>query len=340
MAKVTKIPYCEERLPLISEENLKKYQKYLQSNIIKNKDVKETTYKTYQNFFNQFLVYLAESWDNVDLYSEEFMDNAVDIMEGFIAFCQETLQNHKKVINTKLSAVSSFYIWSTKRGYIKYHPFQGKLDRMKGASEEKILNSYFLTETQVETIRNTLKEDSKFDIQDQLLFEIAYNSANRLGALSKLTLTSLNLEDMMFEGIREKEGYIVEVVFENYAKELLEEWLEIRKSGYDFLKIDSPFISLYDGEYHPMKRGTIHNHMRKYGEIINIVDFRTHCMRKSKLNNVYEDTGDLTLAAELANHKSTETTRSSYIKPKTKSEVRDKINKLREEKEKDKLTDL
>mgnify|MGYP002682685672 FL=1 len=61
-------PYCEERLSLISEENLKKYQKYLQSNIIKNKDVKETTYKTYQNFFNQFLVYLAESWDNLDLY--------------------------------------------------------------------------------------------------------------------------------------------------------------------------------------------------------------------------------------------------------------------------------
>ena len=105
----------------------------------------------------------------------------------------------------------------------------------------------------------------------------------------------------------------------NYAKELLEEWLEIRKINMIFLKIDSPFISLYDGEYHPMKRGTIHNHMRKYGEIINIIDFRTHCMRKSKLNNVYEDTGDLTLAAELANHKSTETTRSSSLNQKLRS---------------------
>ena len=53
-------------------------------------------------------------------------------------FCQETLLNHKKIINTKLSAVSSFYIWSMKRGYVKYHPFDGKLDRMKKANEEKI----------------------------------------------------------------------------------------------------------------------------------------------------------------------------------------------------------
>ena len=33
-----------------------------------------------------------------------FYDNAIDIMEGYIMFCQETLLNHKKIINTKLSA--------------------------------------------------------------------------------------------------------------------------------------------------------------------------------------------------------------------------------------------
>ena len=327
--KINRVSYCKQRWNLISEDNLKKYNKYLQSCIIKNKDVKETTYKTYDNGFRQFLVYLAENQNNIDLYSEDFMDNAVDIMEGFIAFCQDTLLNHKKIINTKLSAVSSFYIWSAKRGYIKYHPFQGKLDRMKGATDEKILNSYFLTEEQVQTIRRTLLEDNKYDIQDQLLFEIAYNSANRLGALSRLKLSALNINDMMFEGIREKEGYIVEVVFEDTAKELLQEWLEIRKDGYDKLSVDSPFITFHHQEYHPMTRSTIYTRIKGYGNIVGIEDFRTHCVRKTKLNNVYEETGDLTLAAELANHKSTETTRSAYVRPKTKSEVRDKINKLR-----------
>ena len=202
MANVPRVKYfTEERKALINPDNLKKYQKYLQSSIIKNKDVKDTTYKIYDNYFVQFLVYIAENWDNIDIYSEDFMDNAVDIMEGFIMFCQETLLNHKKVINTKLSAVSSFYIWSMKRGYIKYHPFDGKLDRMKKANEEKVINSYFLTDEQVQTIRRELSENDKFTIQDQILFEVSFDSSNRIGALEKLALSKLDIENNMFVGV-------------------------------------------------------------------------------------------------------------------------------------------
>lgn len=323
--------FTPERIALINPDNLKKYSKYLQSSIIRNKDVKDTTYKIYENYFRQFLVYLAEQCDNIDLYSEEFMENAVDIMEGYMSFCQDTLLNHKKIINTKLSAVSSFYIWSAKRGLIKYHPFQGKLDRMKGQNEEQIISSHFLSEEQVQQIRRTLSTDEHFDIQDQLIFEIAYDSANRIGALHRLTLSSLNLDEMIFEGIREKEGYIVDVVFEERAKELLQEWIEMRRDGYDNLSTDSLFIVKYQGEWRQMSKISIYRRIKSYGEIVGIHDFRPHCIRKSRLNNVYEETGDLSLAADLANHKSTETTRAFYTKKKSKSEVRDRINALRKE---------
>ena len=330
MANVPRVKYfTEERKTLINPDNLKKYQKYLQSSIIKNKDVKDTTYKIYDNYFIQFLVYIAENWENIDIYSEDFMDNAVDIMEGFIMFCQETLLNHKKVINTKLSAVSSFYIWSMKRGYIKYHPFDGKLDRMKKANEEKVINSYFLTDEQVQTIRRELSENDKFTIQDQILFEVSYDSANRIGALEKLALSKLDIENNMFVGIREKEGYITEVVFGDVAKDLILEWLEMRKEDYDKLECDSLLITKFNGKYRPMSRGSIGNRMKTYGQIVGIPDYRAHCQRKSRLNLVYEETGDLALAAELANHKSTETTRAFYCKPQTKSDVMAKINSLK-----------
>lgn len=331
MSKVTKVRYCTpERIAKINPDNMEKYEKYLRSCIVKNRDVQDTTYNVYKNYFQQFLVYLSEQWDNIDLYSEDFMENAVDIMEGYMAFCQDTLDNHKKIINTKLSAVSSFYIWSAKRGLIKYHPFQGKLDRMKGQNEETVISSYYLTEEQVDTIRQTLRDSDNFDIQDQLIFEIAYNSANRIGALDRLTLSSLNLDDMMFEGIREKEGYIVDVVFEDLAKELLEQWIEMRKdSKFDKLKVDAVFITFHNNEWRKMSKVTMYNRIRKMGKIVGIDDFRPHCIRKSRLNNVYEETGDLSLAAELANHRSTETTRSFYTKKKTKAEIRDRINQLR-----------
>ena len=330
MSKINRVRYATpERIAKINPANIAKYEKYLQSCTVRNRDVVDTTYNVYKNYFQQFLIYLSEKWNNIDLYSEDFMENAVDICEGYMAFCQDVLGNHKKIINTKLSAVSSFYIWSAKRGLIKYHPFQGKLDRMKGSNEETVISTYYLTEEQVQTIRQTLATNSKYDIQDQLLFEIAYNSANRIGALDRLTLSSLDLDNMVFNGIREKEGYIVEVVFEDLAKELLEEWIAMRTNDYDKLTVDALFISKHGDEWVKTSKITLYNKIKRYGKIIGLNDFRPHCIRKSRLNNVYEETGDLALAAELGNHKSTETTRSFYTRKKSKSEIRDRINALR-----------
>lgn len=330
MAHIDKIKwFTKERMALISPENIKKYDKYLRSCIIKNTDVKETTYKTYSSNFNQFLCYLAVNFNNIDIYSDEFMDDAVDIMEDYIAFCQETLKNHKKTINNKIAAVSSFYIWAMKRGLIKSHPFDKKLDRMKQASEEKVINSYFLTEEQVQTIRRELELNDKYDIQDQILFEVAYDSANRIGALEKLKLSQLDIDSMMFTDIREKRGYHVEVVFEQKSADLIREWLEMRKEDYDHLEVDSLLITYYGKKYNSMKRGTLHTRMKKIGEIVGIEDYHCHCVRKTRLNNVYDETGDLVLAAELANHKDTSTTVNSYIRKKSKSELRDKINTLK-----------
>lgn len=333
MAKITRVKYfTDERKALINPENKKKYEKYLNSNIIKNRDVKDTTYKVYKNYMDHFLVYLAENWENIDLYSEEFMENAVDIMEGYISFLQDVLKNNKKVINTKLSTVSSFYLWSLKRKYIDKHPFDKQLDRMKGANEEKIINSYYLDEEQMNLITETLKEDKRYDIQDRLIWGIMLDSANRVGAISNLTLSSLDLDNMLFEGIREKRGYRVEVIFEEDTKELIEQWLEERKE-LDNLEIDSLFITKYNGVYRPMTKSTIQERVKKIGEILGLDDFHAHCIRKTKLNDVYRTTGDLALAASLGNHKSVETTRQAYIKPQSKSEIRDKIATLRKKKQ-------
>jgi integrase/recombinase XerC len=332
MAKITKVKYfTPERVAKINPENQLKYDKYLNSSIIKNREVQETTYKAYQNYMKQFLVYLSEKWNNIGLYDDEFFENAVDLMEGFISFCQDTLKNNKKVINTKISAVSSFYIWSLKRKLISKHPFDKQLDRMKGANEEKIINSYFLDDDQIDLITNTLVTDKHYDFQDRLIWEVMLSSANRIGAISKLTLTSLNLENMVFEDIREKRGYRVEVAFSEEAKELISTWLEMRKE-LDDLKIDSLFITRYANEYRQMTKGTIQDRIRRIGEIVGLDDFHAHCIRKTTLNQVYVKTGDLSLSAELGNHKSTEVTRASYIKPQSKAEVRAKIAALMKKK--------
>lgn len=333
--KIKRVKYfTKDKLALINPENKKLYEKYLKSNIIKNKDVKNTTYKVYENYFNHFLVYLAEEWDNIGLYDDEFFENAVDIMEGFMSFCQDVLHNNKKVINTKIAAVSSFYLWSLRRGLIEKHPFDKKLERMKDADKEQIISSHYLNDEQIAAITEGLKDESKYDIQDRLIWHIMIDSGNRVGAISKLTLSSLDLENMMFVGIREKRGYLVEVAFEPDTKKLIEEWLKIRKEKLDGLTVDAFFITKRNGEYRPMHKSTIQERIKKFGHIIGIDDFRSHSIRKTRINQIHEITGDLSFAAEFANHKSVETTRQSYIRPKTKAELREQLKKFMQQKDK------
>ena len=337
MSKIKKVRYfTKDKLAKINKDNIKAYDKYLKSNVQKNRDVKDSTYKVYQNYFNQFLVYLSEEYDNINIYEEAFMEDAVDILEGFISFCQETLGNNKKVINTKLSAISSFYNWSEKRGYVDKHPFANKLERMKNAQDESIITSHYLTQDEIDQITEGLKEDKKYDIQDRLIWNIMLQSCNRVGAISKLSLSALNLEAMLFEEIREKRGYKVEVIFEEDTKELIEEWLEQRKEM-DKCEVDAMFITKMNGEYRQMIKETIQNRIKRFGYIIGIDDFRSHSIRKTALNQIYETTGDLALAATMGNHKSVETTRQSYIKPASKADTREKIAKLKAEKAAKKL---
>lgn len=332
--RVYKRYFTKEKKAKINPENIKAYGKYLKSNIIKNKDVKESTYKTYENYFNQFLVYLSEEWEDLYILDEEMMENAVEILEGFIIFCQDTLGNNKKVINTKLSSVSSYYLWALKRGYIDKHPFDKKLDRMKGANNEKLINHYFLNDEQITLIEKTLKKDYKnykfggYDIQDVLIFNIMIDSANRNGAISKLSMSSLDLDNMVFVDIREKLGKIVDVPFSEETKEFILEWKRLRTTEYDKLECDAFFIVKHKGEYQKMSQTSIYQRVKKIGKIIGLEDLHPHCLRKSAINRIVEKTGDIDLARQYANHEDISTTSKFYTKPKSKAEVRDKLNAL------------
>ena len=73
MANVTKVQYyTQDKYELISQENILIYERYLKSNSIKNKDTFESSYIRYQKNFMYFLVFLAEKYNNIGLYSDDF----------------------------------------------------------------------------------------------------------------------------------------------------------------------------------------------------------------------------------------------------------------------------
>src|SRR5699024_2730664 len=103
-----------------------------------------------------------------------------------------------------------------------------------------------------------------------------------------------------------------------------------RKDDYDHLECDALFIHKYKGAWVPWTAGMIYDRMKKFGQIIGLPDFHTHCMRKTSINLIYEDTGDLNLASQWANHKSSATTQAAYLKPVSKADLRDRLKVLKE----------
>lgn len=315
------------RMAKVNPKNLKIYDRYLKSRTIQNSDVKGTTYKVYHSYMNIFMCYIAEEWDNFYLLDENFIeDEMLDVMESYMAFLAEECGNGKKVINTKLSAVSSFYIWATKRRLIKNHPFDGKLDRIKGAQDEKRISVHFLHKEETDLITETLAQDkttlNKYDRQDELIWNIAFDSACRIGALQRLSVSDLDLSRNVFTDIREKRGKIVDIPFTDRTKQMIIEYLEWRKEN--GIETDAFF---YNREGERMSKQALALRIRKIGEIVGIGDFRPHSIRKSRLNQIGQ-TGNIELAKELAHHESMDTTSRFYMEKKDASETLKEINNL------------
>ena len=322
------------RMVKVNPKNIAAYEQYIRSCSIKNKDVVSTTYRTYRSYFNIFLCYIMEYHDNFYILDEDFIETEmVDVMEGFIAFLQEELGNHGKTINTKISAVSSFYLWATKRRKIKQHPFENRLERIANTQEEKVVSEYFLTREQVSEIEAELSlcENcaSDYDWIDRVLWHIAFDSACRIGALEKLTMESLDLEKNSFMKIREKRGKIVSIPFTPETGEIIKKYIEYRKElGVD---CDAFFYARYKGQWQAMSKQSIHTRIKKMGYIIGLGDFRPHCIRKTRLNQVGEF--DINLAKTLANHESLDTTSRFYMKKKDQTETLETIMKLEKQNE-------
>lgn len=324
----------QEVTTLFDTKNGKHYKKYQRSWKSSGKSLKSL--KSYQSYFLHFLKFLHENYDDIDLYSDEFQEECVDILEDFMDYSREKDDCGKKNINNRLAAISSFFVWSVKRRILDNHPFAGKLDRVKGAQDEVLRKSQFLNREQIDKVKRELAINDDYDMQDQVLFSLVMDSGNRVGAVDQFNLSNLDMESMTFSDIVEKGNNTVEAVFDEESKDLLQEWLDMRKEEFDNMEVDAIFITNYGGKWSKMSYGSLQYRFSRIGKnILGLERFGMHDGRKTCGNLVYEETGDLTMAQEILNHKSPEVTSRHYIKKKAKSSLRDEIKKKKAEKKKE-----
>lgn len=304
-------------------ENWKIYKEYLNSCIVRNESVKNTTYRTYSNSMKQFIEYLKKYEKNKYLLSKDTLKSTVSILEKYIRHCREVKGNNARTINNKITAISSFYIWAVKRDLIATHPFRDKLDRLKVTDVENRRKSYYLSSKEIVEIQVKMKLSEKYDLQDQIIFNLIIDTGCRISALHSIKISNLDLENGVIFGIVEKEQKIVEFAIFEETIELIKEWLKCRKNSAEYL-----FVTKYRGIFKQMSKSTIRDRVRKIGKLVEIDNLYPHSLRKTSINLLAE-VGGIDLASEFANHSGVDVTKKHYIRKTTAVEKKSKLLEMR-----------
>ena len=303
-----------DRVEKINPKNLDLWRKYLNG----KRTLSEATKNSYESDMNQFFVYVLLNYDNKYLFDFDTEDMA-DLLDDYIAMCTSVFENNEKRIARRISSISSMYIYYKKKRKIKENPVE-LLERpdCKGSG---VLKQVFLNKEQVETIREELvKMDNT---QLSLFFELGLYTMARVNALSSIKISQINLDKNRIEGIVEKEGYIVTLLFDNRCKELIVKWIDERKQN--GINSDLLFITKHDGKYNNAKGSMQNTWIKKIGKIIN-EDLHVHSLRKSGSNLRYQAGMPLEQVSKALNHKGTQVTQDHYLQTN--------FDKLQEELEK------
>lgn len=310
----------------ISEKNKTMYQIYLDSNYAINSSTKNTTYRTYKNSMYFFMEYLHVHEGNRYILSEDTLKKIIEILERFIIHCRNS-GNNNRTINGKITAISSFYKWATKRGMIKHHPFRDRLDPLKVNEKDKRRESYFLTWKQIFTVSLLMElNPKKFDIKSRVLWELFLDSGFRISAIHSLKASQLDIENSMFRGVSEKMGKVRDLFFFTTTKKLLLELLKEREEK--GITSDYLFTTRYNGRISQMSQTAIRRRVKKMGRLIGIENLYPHSLRKTAVNSI-NNLSDTKTASEFAGHSSTKVTEEHYIQQKSSVDQQNRIFLMR-----------
>lgn len=324
MGRKTIVYATQDKVVKLNKKNVDIIKKYF---AFKGMNLSDTTKKSYQSDFNQWLVYLLDNYENQYILDILEMENGteemVDILEDYFAFCTSVLGNNERRLQRRMSSISSFFLYLRKKRKIKENPIEF-LDRpsLKAGEKPQIVQT-FLTEDQMFKIKNELAKLG--NLQLQMYFEVALTTMGRNNAISNISLKQIDFEEGTINRVIEKEGYEVTLYPSSEALDLIKKWIDHREENN--IKNDYLFITRYGGEWKKVDKSTIQGTwIKKIGSLINIPELHTHDLRHSYASYIYNKGMKLEDVQDLLHHRSPEVTLNHYIQ-KDKSKVKD--NKMK-----------
>jgi integrase/recombinase XerC len=306
----------KDKLDKVLEENKRHIKKYFNG---KNMNLSDSSKKSYESDFNQWLVFIHEKYEKGDIFEEDILkllkdedgiEEMVDLIEDYVAFCTSVLGNNERRIQRRMSSISSFFLFLLKKRRIKTNPLDYLERPTVRAGEKTQIKQTFLTKEQVSDARKKLKKSG--DLQLECFFDVALSTMARVNALSNIKIEQIDFDKCRINDVLEKEGKVVSLFFSKKSKKLIEQLLKERKK--DGVESEYLFIVKYKGEWKKVEKNTIQtNWVKRIGNIINVPELHAHDLRHSGSNLLFHSGMSLENVSLLLNHSGTDVTRQHYL---------------------------
>lgn len=284
----------------------KETMKYLKKYKI-NMEIKELSEKSIYNYEKDLLAWFSYVYTFQDNKSVLEVDE--DDLTEFFHYCKSEGNNSRR-IKRRMSSISAFYIFMKKKKITKENPME-LLDRPK--KDTDVVEQTFLTQDQVDLMMDKLEELQ--DIQLHTYIALGLSTMARVNALSNIQWKQIDWDNCIIKGVLEKEGYIVDLDFDEYCKELLLKLKEDRESK--GIECDYVFATRYDKGYSKPTNTTCNKWCKKVGELIGVPTLHNHDLRHSGATLLKNNGCDLEDISRMLNHASTDVTLKHYIKQDT-----------------------
>ncbi len=161
-----------------------------------------------------------------------FLEVDYTFIRGFYNY-MDSLGHAKSTISRRISSINNFYKYLARNNYIDFNPFS----LTKGPKKDKLLPK-FLYYNELDDLFNACNLDNVWGVRDRLILEVLYATGMRVGELETVKLRDINFYDnsikILGKGNRERIVY-----FGDYAREILDLYLSMRKDDCPYLFINN-----------------------------------------------------------------------------------------------------
>ena len=271
----------------------------------------------------------------LDMIGREDIEEYMEYLSLYTNGEDEEYVNDERGKSRKLASLRSFYNYFFRNELIKTNP--PSLVPMPKLHEKEIIRldpdevAELLDQVEAGTnlSGHQLSYHSKTAVRDTALLTLLLGTGIRVSECVGLDINDIDFNNGRIK-VRRKGGYEDVVYFGKEVEEALMAYMDKRKGiipveGHE----DALFLSMQNKR---ISVRAVENLVKKYASNVSLKKITPHKLRSTFGTNLYQETGDIYLVADVLGHKDVNTTRKHYAAMKDEHKRRAaKAVKLREE---------